>query len=233
MRGERKFKIKIKPVMVSFATVFVMNLYFLYLIDPHYGTIMGIAAQDFALFVAILWGAYYWAKLIRRPNPPFRYGKWMITLGIMAVLSSIQSNLLYGQSLLQGFAPQRWVLVWLLMYFILRKLIYYKKIDFDLLMKMIVVIGLLQLFLFIAQYFLGESNLFLYVNSGPRNGKVRYYFGPILLDLLFLYMLDRFNAAKTTKKIPYVICCALILFETMVVQQFRLTTMGLILCLGL
>ena len=95
MRGERKFKIKIKPVMVSFATVFVMNLYFLYLIDPHYGTIMGIAAQDFALFVAILWGAYYWAKLIRRPNPPFRYGKWMITLGIMAFLSSIQSNLLY------------------------------------------------------------------------------------------------------------------------------------------
>ena len=83
MRGERKFKIKIKPVMVSFATVFVMNLYFLYLIDPHYGTIMGIAAQDFALFVAILWGAYYWAKLIRRPNPPFRYGKWMITLGII------------------------------------------------------------------------------------------------------------------------------------------------------
>lgn len=233
MRKERKLRIKIKPVMVSFVVVFVMNLYFLYLIDPHYDTIMGIPAQDFALFTAILWGAYYWAKLIRRPNPPFRYGKWIIALGIMAVLSSVQSNLLYGQSFLQGFAPQRWVLIWSLMYFILRKLIYYKKIDFNSLMKIIVFIGLLQLILFIFQYFLGDSYLLLHVNSGLRNGRVRYYFGPILLDLLFLYMLDRFNTAKALKKIPYMVCCALILFETMVVQQFRLTTMGLILCLGL
>ena len=233
MLGQRKIKIKIKSVMVSFVVIFVINLYFLYLIAPPYGTIMGIAAQDFALVVAILWGTYYWAKLIKRPNPPFRYGKWVIAFVIMAVLSSVQSNLLYGQSFLQGFAPQRWTLVWLLMYFILRKLIYYKKLKFDSLIKMMVAVGFLQLTLFISQYLLGDENGLLYVNSSIRNGRMRYYFGPILLDFLFLYLLDKFNTAKGSKRIFYFSCCALILFETMVVQQFRLTTMGLILCLGL
>lgn len=225
--------IKINIPILTLTVVFTINLYYLYLLDPYNDTIMGIPAQDFALVVAMIWGIYYWFKMIKKANPSYRYGRWMLSLLGMAILSSLQSNILYGQSLMWGFAPQRWVLIWALMYFPIRKLIYYNKINGVDLLRMMCFVGLVQLVLFSAQFFLEDSIEFLCVNTGSRNGSTRYYFGHILMDFVFLVYLDRFNRGKIDVKLKTVFGCGGILFELMVVQQFRLASMALILCLGL
>lgn len=231
--GEMHKVIRINIPMLTLTVVFTINLYYLYLLDPYNDTIMGIPAQDFALAVAMIWGIYYWFKMVKKANPSYRYGKWMLSLLGMAVLSSLQSNILYGQGFMLGFAPQRWVLIWALMYFPIRKLIYYGKINCGDLLRMMCFVGFVQLILFTTQFFLEDSREFLCVNTGSRNGSTRYYFGHILMDFTFFVYLDRFNKGKVDVKVKNAFGCGGILFELIVVQQFRLASMGLILCLGI
>lgn len=232
-----KYKIVIKwedlLIHISFGAVIICNLYYLYLVDVDTDKIMGIIARDFALILAIIWGGYYWIKMIKKTNPDFKYGKWLFAFCGLALLSSLQSYRLYGQPIVQGFAPQRLVLVWAFMYFPIRKLIYYGRLKYSMLQHILHIIGVIQIILFISQYVFGVGVELLYVNTGYRNGATRYYFSPVLLDFLFLLYLDQFNKGKLNEKIYAIIMIGLILFETMIVQQYRLTTAGLIICLGL
>ncbi len=214
-----------------FGIVISVNLYYLYLIDYYNTRIFGISMQDIALAVAVLWGAYYWIKLIKLPNPKFRFKGWMLFIFVMVLLSSIQSNLLYGQSLLDGIAPQRWIWIWALVYFPLRKCIHYKIMKPDDFRHMLFVVGILQLTLWFAQFFLEDSTLLMHVGRGMRSNRIRYYYNPILLDFLFLLSLDRIVKYPRLKKAFYVVLACSILIEVMIVQQFRGTTMGLLVCL--
>lgn len=216
--------------LITLTIVFICNLYYLYLLDAHYGKIFGVVFQDFALVLAIFWGSYYWIKMIKLPNPEFRYKKWMISFLILAFLSSVQSTILFDQKFIRGFAPQRWVLIWALIYFPIRKLIFYQKITFRNILYLTINIGIIQLVLFISQYLLKSHVEFMYVTEGYRNGRIRYYYSPILLDWIFFVLLDVFSKSKGIKKWFSIFCVGMILFETMVIQQFRLTTIGLIIC---
>lgn len=222
---------KNKIVTWSFGIILIMNLYYFYVID-HYNTrLFGISMQDVALAAAMLWGVYYWIKLIKLPNPKFYFGRWMLAMLIMVLLSSIQSNRLCGQSLIGGIAPQRWIWVWALVYFPVRKCIYNKIINLDDFIAMLLAVGICQLILWTVQFFLGDSVFLTHVGRGTRSNRTRYYYNPVLLDFLFLLSLDRFVKYPRMKKVLYVVIAGLVLFETMVIQQFRATTMGLLVCM--
>ena len=65
------------------------------------------------------------------------------------------------------------------------------------------------------------------VHTAKRYGDIRYYFDPILLDLFLIRNLNNFvNDKKKASSIFFII---LILFEVMVVQKYRLTSVALIL----
>lgn len=224
---------KSKLTTWPFGIIIIVNIYYLYLIDRYNTRIYGVSMQDIALAAAVIWGLYYWIKLIKLPNPKFRFKGWMLSVFGLVLLSSVQSNLLCGQSLFNGIAPQRWVWIWAFMYFPLRKCIYYEQIDRDDFILMLLAIGVCQLVLWSTQFFLGDKILLTHVGRGMRSGRTRYYYHPILLDFLFLMSLDRFFKSSRIKKMPYAILTGWILFEVMIIQQFRATTMGLLFCLGM
>lgn len=226
-------KNKIKFATWSFAFVLFTNLYYFYLIDRIEVKLSGIEAKDIALGLAVLWGVFYWIRMIKLPNPKFRFRFWMLLFLAMVLLSSLQSYWLYGQSIFRGIAPQRWVFIWALVYFPLRKCIYHNKIELKDIMRILVVFGVIQLVLFTLQFFLGDGVLLLHVGRGIRNGRTRYYYNPIFLDFLLLLSLDGIVKGDRLRKILYGFLAGWVLFEVMMVQQFRATTCGLIVCLGL
>jgi hypothetical protein len=131
-----------------------------------------------------------------------------------------------------GIAPQRWVLIWAFLYFPIEKAIYYDKLKFQDIIHVITFIGVLQLVLFIKQYLNPDVEL-LQVGTGVRNASIRYYFSPVLLDLMFMICLDNCVRKNGLQRLFYIIYASCIFFEVIVVQQFRLTSCGLIICLGL
>lgn len=220
-----------------FTGIVFINLFYCYLIDSerdiNFFLINSISARTYALLFALIWGGVNWIKLLKHPCPKYEYGIWIIVLLIMILLSALQSFFLYDQSIFVGIIDQRIVFTWALLYFPIRKCIYYGKLKYKHILKILYILCIIQLIVFIAQYFLRNRIVFTYVGEGLRNNRIRYYYSPILLDLVFMFALDFFKKAKGNKKIFSAGLIGAILFEVMVVQQFRLTSMGLILSIGL
>lgn len=227
-------RLRIKKRNMYLVLLIIMNFSFFYVFSGS-TKIAGISLDDIALMLAILWGSIEWIKLSGKPNPKFKFGCMMFSLIILVILSSLQSWKLYGQGILLGVQAQRFQIVWALLYFPITKLLYYDKLRVDEIKKMIRLLGIVQLVLFIVQYIVGNQFLFLQVQAGQRYGEARYYFLPTLLDLaLFLELDNLFNKEKKMtpkeKILPYFIIVG-VLFETMVVQKFRLTSIALIVCI--
>lgn len=219
-----------------FAAVIFINLYYCYLIDSEEDInllLVNISPRAYALLFALAWGGLNFVKLLKYPEPEYKYGKWMIAMLALIVLSAIQSFFLHEQSILLGIYEQRIVLAWTLLYFPIRKCLYYGKLKYQKIIKIFVVLCVIQLTIFISQYFLRDSIAFTYVGEGMRNGRIRYYYSPVLLDLMYLFSLDYFARAKGIRRFLGAGLAGAVLFEVMVVQQFRLSSMGLILTLGL
>lgn len=224
------FKLKIRPASITLAIIIAINLYYFYLIDTYEITVASLPLRDIAILIAAMWGIYYWIKLKNCRKIQYLFKWWMVGIVVLAFTSTIQSYVLYSQPFILGLAPQRYVLVWALMYFPICKCLKCDVIKKQDLIGIIKIIGLIQLFLFIINFYV--ENSFLYVNTGLRNGQTRYYFACILLDLLFFFCLDSVTVKKGAAKLPYLLIAAAILFEIIEVQQFRLSSMGLIICGG-
>ena len=110
----------------------------------------------------------------------------------LILTSSIQSNLVFGQSIIDGLIQQRRLII-------------------------------------------APSFMFLHVNTSTRYGGLRFYFMPTLLDFLFMVEADKLLDKKRShqKRLLSAVTCLLVIFETMVVQKFRLTSIALLICLAL
>lgn len=223
-------KIKIKIYNIIMFIVFSLGLSCFNLFDEK--GVFGISIDDIGLVVAAFWGLFIWYKLKNIPNPKFEYKWWCISVCALVLFSSLQSHLLFGQPLFLGIRVQRAFLIWSLLYFPLQKAIscgWFKKQDIQSIVRCI---GIIELILFISQYFLYDKVVFLYTNVGERYDDLRFYFQPIWIDLMLIMELDNYvNTGKKKEKIKSVILIMLSLFEVMVVQKFRLTSMALIICI--
>lgn len=225
-----KIRLKIRPKFLMLFFIISFGLSF-FNIFPN-NEFIGISIEDLSLLFAVACGILTWIILIKLPNPKFEF-KWiMLSVALIVLFSSYQSHALFGQALLSGILVQRTFFVWALMYFPLKKAFYYNWFDEKDIKNLIRAIGIIELILFISQYFLYDKIQFLSVNTGNRYGDLRFYFQPIFIDLLFCFEVDNIiNNSNKKEKINSIVLIALCLFEVMIVQKFRMTTMGLIICM--
>lgn len=228
-------KIKIKHRLIALFVVISVCARYYYLVDLE-GSFLGFSSSQIAaVFIALVWGLVIWFVLIRKSAIRFPYAVPMAFFPLLALLSAFQAYRLYGQDIFSGFFAQYFPVAWALLYYPISKYVYYGKITIEDIKKLIKVVGSVQLVIFISQYILADMIRFTYVHEFVRYGQVKFYFSPVLLDLLLLFELDNFmgngNRMSLWGKLISLGYMVAILFEVMVVIKFRLTTAGLLLCL--
>lgn len=186
-----------------------------------------IKATDIALILGILWGMYVMISYRNFKSPYYKFKYVVILFLFLSVLSSIRSQILYGQAFALGFRMQRSMIVLFLLYFPVSKLLYIGKFNKEDILKMFYAFGTIELILYIAQYFLGSSFSIVSISGvGNRFGSSRYYFENTLINMLLLICLNKFlNGEKRIFNSVYIIA---ILFFDMVVGKMRLTSISLV-----
>lgn len=220
-------KIKTNIWMIFIIILLFFNLDLFYLVDTETKLFGIIDFDDITFFVSIFIFLLLNVKLKSTKKIKYNYGIWFISLTILLSISSFQSYALYNQGLIRGIQAQKEIFAWSLLYFPIYKMFHLKLVEVEDIKKVLRIFGTIQLILFISQYILTNKITFLYVHTATRYGGIRYYFNPILLDYLLVDKLNNLN--NNRKKINSYMYIAIILFETMVVQKFRLTSIALIL----
>lgn len=202
-----------------------------YLIDRDSINIAGIFNyNDIFILLSLIFCAMVF--LIYRKYPKCKYKfKWIILSIIgLSIYSSIQSQILYGQEFIVGLRPQRFWIIWGLLYFPIRRLLYLKELTIEDIKKMVYVIGTIEIILYSLQYIMGNSFKFLYVNVNNRYGQLRFYFNNIFLRiLLFINLNNIFQKKKMKSSIIYIVA---ILFILMIVGKMRMTTLATLLSMA-
>ena len=109
----------------------------------------------------------------------------------MGIYSTIQSYILHGQSVIQGAAPPRFMISGFLMYFVLMKYIQEKEYALDMVKRMFLFLGYLELVLYIAQYLLLDHVRFLQISySNIRLGDIRMNLGSIAVPFVVFYSIN-------------------------------------------
>ncbi len=224
-------KIKTDKVIIMFFFILISSQSYFYLIDDKL-EILKIQPSDLALIFALFWAAFILGSYQKLNLKRMQFAGYMVFFAALIFLSSLQSQLLFGQSIKYGLIQQRRLLIWIFVYFAIELALIKGKFNYEQLVSMIRIIGRIELAIYISQYFLYDYIHFLYVSVSSRYNDVRFYFTPTLLDFLFMiemdFLLNKYNSKR--EKIKSGITIVLILFEVMIVQKFRLTTMALICC---
>jgi hypothetical protein len=186
---------------------------------------------DFFVLLALGWAGYTWWQDRGEPNPIFRY-KWLILATvILSILSSVQAQRLYGQGFITGLRPQRFWVVWGLMYFPLTKHLFLKKLSWRQIRRFIYAICTIELLLYIIQYFLYGKFNFLYVYVNVRYGENRFYYSNLLLCVFLFFNLDelsRFKKKGVLSAAVSGVSVMLVLFVLVVVGKMRMTTLAVL-----
>ena len=103
----------------------------------------------------------------------YYYGKNILFYIVMGIYSSVQANLLYGQSLSEGLIPQRDIMCGFLFYFVIMNYIHMKDSGLHQIKHIFLIVGYIELILYISQYVLINDFSFLQVNYSYRLGDVR------------------------------------------------------------
>lgn len=232
-----KMRLRIRPRLIALFIVISLSAEYYYLVDME-AKIGGIIQYShFALGICVMWGAVISAQMLDKKYPVFQYMAFPAAFVALTVLGAIQANRLYNQGLAIGWFGQYRQIIWAILYYPISEYVFYGKITCDDLRKVLKLVGTIQLIIFISQYFLTDQMVFVHVHEAHRYGEIRYYFSPTLIDLLLFFELDRFlneHGPRTTwSRISSVCYIIAILFEVMVVQKYRLTTVGLLCCSAL
>ena len=205
-----------------------------YLVDTNSVNVKGtFNYTDIFMSLGILWGLCIMLKYKKCSSPKYRFKYFVIFVVVMAIISSFRSEVLYGQPFYLGLRPQRFWIVWSLLYFPLSKLMHLKVITYNNLEKMFYALGTIELVIYYLQYILADQIVFLHVSQGLRYGDPRFYYEVVLLNiLLFICLCNLFNKKAHLKNTLYVI--AILLFN-MMVSKMRLTSLALVLsiCFGI
>lgn len=130
----------------------------------------------------------------------FNYYKEVLFTIIMAIYSSVQSMMLYGQSFLQGIRPQRMMIAGFFLYFVISKYLNKKEYALESIKKMFLYLGYCELVLYISQFILINSFRFLQFEEKYRLNGVRMNMGSIALPFVIFNSIN--NMFKEKKFIP-------------------------------
>ncbi len=224
-------KIRIKPLYIQFFFVCSISLSYLYLVDKNDG-ILGVSFENISYVICMLWCLYWIVRIRVSSLKYYRYLPWIIGMGSLVFFSILSSARLYDQALTDSLGPQRRIIVWLFAYVAFSNLIMMKNIDKEVFVSILEKIGILQLALCFIQFFLGANVQFLHVHIIRNVDRgLRYYYMPTLFVFLFFIELDKFVKNKGKNKVFNITIIIAIFLEVIVVQKFRMTSTGLLICL--
>lgn len=207
-----KLKIRKSYTFLAFTIFISENCFYLFEDDIY---------KDIGLVIILAWSLWTMIKFKNEKNPPFRFGICILFTLVLMLTSSLQSSLLYNQSILLGIRPQRYWITWAMSYFPLRKLMYLDYITFDDLKGLLYKIGILELILYTGQYLLAEKIVFLHVHSYSTYSTSRFYFSNVLLCLvLFMRLNDIFNKQNVKRNIFFI---AWIILDIIQIGKMRMT----------
>lgn len=207
-----ELKIRKSYTLLAFAIFISENCFYLFEDDIY---------KDIGLVIVLAWSLWTMIKFKNEKNPPFRFGMCILFTLVLMLTSSLQSRLLYNQSILLGIRPQRYWITWAMTYFPIRKLMYLDYITFDDLKGLLYKIGILELILYTGQYLLAENIVFLHVHSYSTYSTSRFYFSNILLCLvLFMRLNDIFNKQNVKRNIFFI---AWIILDIIQIGKMRMT----------
>ena len=209
------------------AIIFILNESCFYLVDLESINLSGaFNYDDIPLILSIVWSLYVLIKYrgVKVKKYIFRYE--MLFIFVLVILSSIRGQQLYGQSMLLGIRPQRFFLVFFLLYFPLIKFLYADERNRISVEKIIYRIGIVALVMYTTQYFLISKIMFLYVPESSRYGGTRLHFDSTLLSLLFFFVLEKlFQRKEVTKN---TIIMSLLIFYNIFIIRGRLAILALL-----
>lgn len=201
-----ELKIRKSYTLLAFAIFISENCFYLFEDDIY---------KDIGLVIVLAWSLWTMIKFKNKKNPPFRFGMCILFTLVLMLTSSLQSRLLYNQSILLGIRPQRYWITWAMTYFPIRKLMYLDYITFDDLKGLLYKIGILELILYTGQYLLAENIVFLHVHSYSTYSTSRFYFSNILLCLvLFMRLNDIFNKQNVKRNMFFIAWIILDIIQT-------------------
>lgn len=152
----------------------------------------------------------------------FNFGPLIVFTLIMAVYSTIQSYLLHGQPLIQGLLPQRFIVGSFLSYFLIMDYLNKDENNLESLKSIFLLIGYVELFLYITQYLLIDHFAFLHVPMNSRFGEVRMNLGAIGIPFIVFNSIDYcFHNKKN--QIKHFIMLILSFFYIIVIAKTRLS----------
>ena len=187
-----KIKVK-KSVFWLFGILFLAN-HCLYLFDANMQRLSNelcwmLCVCGFSLIFINKIGAIF-------DNRKYYYGQFIVFLGILGILSSIQAMFLHGQSFLQGFLPQRFVIGGFLLYFVLTYFINNRSDFLNTLEKTFSFLGYTELVLYTTQYLLIDKIIFLNTEISNRLGGVRLNLGAIAIPYIIFKSINNIYINK-------------------------------------
>lgn len=222
-----KKTMKINKTIIFVFIFLLINQSFAYLINPDNTKIFGIAANDVVLVFDIVFWMYLMVKNRRLNKPKYEYKYIIFWLILICFVGSLTALINFGQPFFIGFRAHRTIIVSMLLYFPIYKLMYNNVIKKEDVIKGVEAYVVFVVLLYFTQFFLSKFEVyFLKVHIGSRYGNDRFYFDPLLLDFMYIYELNRLLNKKTKSLLPVLICLGIIL-EILIVQNFRLTFLGL------
>lgn len=224
----RNIRIKKVPFEIILFTIIVLiTENFMYLVDLKKIKIPGsFNIQDINIVVYLVFFILVYIKYIRFKR--YRYMQcYLILLPIILVItSSIKANEVYGQPLMLGIRPQRFFILTYLLYFPLKRMFECNKKSIEYVKKILIGIGTIELFLYIAQYLLINKVIFLSMRVSQRFGEVRLPFESLLL-LLFPFIIINELLNKRNIRRNFILL-ALSFFYIVVVLKTRMVMISMV-----
>lgn len=223
----KKISIKKFPIEVI---IFMIILFFIehcmYLIDIGTVRILGkINIDDFTLVLYLIFFCVVFIKYHRFPRKRYKSKIIIISTFFIALTSSFMGTKVYGQPFMLGFRPQRFFIMTYLLYFPLIRMIYCNRNNVEYVKKVFINFGIIELILYITQYFLISKKIFLYMRVSERFGEIRLPFDSILLVILPFIILNEIINKNNIKR-NYIIL-ALNLFFIIFVSKTRMIIAGI------
>lgn len=150
----------------------------------------------------------------------------VLAVPVICMLSAIQANRLFGQSVVMGLRPQRFFVIVMLGYFALRKLFISESISIEQLKNVIMDFAILECLLGLLQALVYNYFVFLNCTANQRYGSVRLYISNCVITLAMFFAMDGLiNKKKVYKGIVVLVLGIMFLFF---VNKGRLVTISII-----
>lgn len=225
--------LRIKKIHFQLVIIMVVAMSYLYLLDIKHG-MFGITYENIGYLISLTWCCFWLGIMSGKRVTKYEFAPWVIGSILLIILSVVQSKILYGQGFVDTLSPQKRIIVWTAIYFTVSKQIKCGYLHRDGLLSIIEKIGILQLVLIFAQFFLSSQIQVLHVETLYNSDRgLRYYYVPVLFDFLLFYKLDRFVRDKGVRKLKDLTIVVAVLLEVMIVQKYRMTSTGLLICIAL